>query len=157
YRHKLLRLVGEYLGCSRVSLWRFSGEGEAMSLICRSSFEAAGLDLASGAQLNRKQFKAYFDRVLQLGAFVCPDVRGEPVLEGLREPYLDPQDVRALLDVSFGVNGRQYGVICCEQFGQPRAWTQTDVNTLLRVSRLVSLQVARVLSDSTGEPHYSAD
>ena len=39
----------------------------------------------------------------------------DPALQAMREPYLVPNNVRSLLDAAFMLNGRAYGMVCCEE------------------------------------------
>lgn len=147
YHLAMLGLLRQGLGCSRVSLWRFDGSAPALRLVCRASLSATGEDELLGQALEQAQFHLYFAKLAREGVFACADTAREPALADLRESYLEPQDVRALVDVSFAVNGRLHGVFCCEQQGAERAWSRREIGLLLRFGRLVSLQLVRVLPE----------
>lgn len=151
YRLAMLNLLYRSLACSRVSLWRFDGQAPALRLVCRASISAAGEDELLGQTLAQAHFHRYFAKLAREGVFACADTAREPALAALRPAYLEPQDVRALMDVSFAVNGRLYGVLCCEQQGATRAWTRKELGLLLRFGRMVSLQVARVVPEELCE------
>lgn len=147
YHLAVLGLLRQRLACSRVSLWRFDGSAPALRLICRASLSEAGEDELLGQTLEQGQFQLYFAQLAREGVFACADTAQEPTLAALQAVYLQPQGVRALMDVSFAVNGRLYGVLCCEQQGVARAWTRREIGLLLRFGRMVSLQLVRVLPE----------
>lgn len=151
YRMAMLTLLREHLACSRVSLWRFDGHGAGLRLVCRGSVAEAGHGDLQGEVLSQAEFQAYFTELAREGVYACEDTWQAPVLAALRDAYLLPQDVRALMDVSFTVNGRLYGVLCCEQVGATRRWTRGEITTLLRFGRLVSLHVARAVPDELSQ------
>lgn len=141
YRLEVVALLRRRFACSRASLWRFANRSGALRLVCRASVGDDGT--LQGAELAHERCAAYFARITARGVFACEDTWAEPALAPLRPVYLDFHGVRALMDAGFDVNGRLYGVLCCEQLGGPRVWAQADRLELLRIARLVSLQVAR--------------
>lgn len=157
YRLAMLALLREQFDCSRTSLWRFSGQPGDLRLVCRASVGQGGDNALLGAELDQAQYGAYFAKLAREGVFACEDCEREPALAPLRAAYLDAQRVRALLDVSFDVNGRLYGVLCCEQAELPRAWRPAEIAALLRFGRMVSLQVARAIPDELRQAAFVAD
>lgn len=151
YRFAMLALLREHLACTRVSLWRFEGHGEQLRLVCRGSVAEPGQADLQGEVLSQAEFRTYFAELAREGVYACEDTFQSPVLAALRDSYLRPQDVRSLMDVSFTVNGRLYGVLCCEQVGLTRQWTRAEIATLLRFGRLVSLHVARAVPDELSQ------
>ena len=58
----------------------------------------------------------------------------------MREPYLVPNNVLSLLDAAFMVNGRAYGMVCCEETVAARDWRAGEVMALrAMVTRLALL------------------
>jgi GAF domain-containing protein len=149
YRLAVVDLLRRRFACSRASLWRLSARGGALRLVCRASAGDGGA--LQGSELAQAQCAPYFARITSQGVFACEDTWSEPALAPLRASYLDFQGVRALMDAGFDVNGRLYGVLCCEQLGAPRLWEQADRLELLRMARLISLQVARALPQELRE------
>ena len=123
-------LVLERIGCSRVCLWKFEGEDEALSLDCFAA-KAAGQPLeTSGRTLHLAEYRAYFNALIVRGTFVSVDSMNDPALLPMRTSYLQPINVLSTLDAAFILNGRAYGTVCCEQTDAIRHWRAGDVATL---------------------------
>ena len=64
----------------------------------------------------------------------------DPALQAMREAYLVPNNVRSLLDAAFMLNGRAYGMVCCEETVAARDWRAGEVMALrAMVTRLALL------------------
>ena len=63
----------------------------------------------------------------------------DPALQAMREPYLVPNNVRSLLDAAFMLNGRAYGMVCCEETAAPRDWRAGDVLALRAIVTRLAL------------------
>ena len=71
----------------------------------------------------------------------------DPKLKSMREQYLLPNGVLSMLDATFMVNGRAYGMVCCEQKGLPRRWRTDEVANL----RAIVAKLAHLMS-AAGDP-----
>ena len=118
------------LACSRVSLWRFDGEPGALSLLCFAAKVAGGEFERHETRLARSGYAAYFDALRRAGIYTSDDTLADPNLEPMRVDYLHPFGIVSMLDAAYMVNGRAYGVVCCEQTDAPRHWRQDEVTAL---------------------------
>ena len=124
---EVLQALMDRLQCSRVSLWGFELEGGQRALRC-VVFKRAHEDLKCDATLLREdQYRDYFAALIRTGVFVTDDMRREPALAAMRTPFLDANHIGALLDVAVTINGRAYGIVCCEQIPGPRHWLAEDI------------------------------
>lgn len=124
---EVLQTLMDRLQCSRVSLWGFELEGGQRALRC-VLFKRAHEDLKCDATLLREdQYRDYFAALIRTGVFVTDDMRREPALAAMRTPFLDANHIGALLDVAVTINGRAYGIVCCEQIPGPRHWLPEDI------------------------------
>lgn len=124
---EVLQALMDKLQCSRVSLWGFELEGGQRLLRC-VVFKLAREDLKCDATLlHEDQYRDYFAALIRTGVFVTDDMRNEPALVAMRMPYLDANHIGALLDVAVTINGRAYGIVCCEQIPGPRHWLPEDI------------------------------
>jgi GAF domain-containing protein len=130
--------VQQYFQCSRVSMWTFHGEPGLGVMRCIGGYTESGEHLAAGAELRQEQYRAYFQEIFSNGAYVCHDTALDPRLDGMREGYLRPLRVMALLDAVFAYNGRAQGLLCCEQVGAPRRWTNAELADLKRCASLIT-------------------
>ena len=124
---EVLQALMDRLQCSRVSLWGFELEGGQWALRC-VAFKLAHEDLKCDATLlHEDQYRDYFAGLIRTGVFVIDDMRKEPALAAMRTPFLDVNHIGALLDVAVTINGRAYGIVCCEQIPGPRHWLADDI------------------------------
>jgi GAF domain-containing protein len=142
-RSAVIDVIFDRLRCSRISLWRFDGHAGDRSLLCFASKAAgAGLDLTE-SRLREAEYSDYFAGLVNNGMFVSVDAMADPLLQPMRERYLVANDVRSLLDAAFLVNGRAYGMVCCEQTGSIRRWRANEIVALrAMVAKLALLMAA---------------
>ena len=135
------------LHCSRVSLWRFDGEPGNLSMLCFAAKEVGGeLDTVE-KRLELSEYRDYFDALIHQGAYVSNDTLHDPNLQGMRGNYLERHGVMAMLDAAFLVNGRVYGMACCEQIGSVRVWRADELTDLRAIVAKVTMLLA-----STNDP-----
>lgn len=139
--------------CSEVSVWRFTGPAGQSRLVCMAANSLAnGWCRNAYDDLLESQFADYFDELSRTRVVRSDDAWADPRLAGFRDT-LAARDVRALLDVSFAVNGHVYGVICCEQAGRTRTWTAAEAHWLRRFATALSTQIARTQGADQWELH----
>ena len=130
------------LRCSRVSLWRFDDEAGGRSLLCFAA-KAAGAELdVTERRLRESEYRDYFDGLVNTGMFVSVDAMADPLLQPMHERYLVANGVRSLLDAAFLVNGRAYGMVCCEQTDAIRRWRADEIAALRALIAKLALLMA---------------
>jgi GAF domain-containing protein len=130
--------IQQHFQCSRVSMWVFHGEPGVGVMRCTGSYAESGEHLPGGTDFRQDQYRAYFQEIFSAGAYVCHNTALDPRLDGMRETYLRPLRVTALLDAVFAYNGRAQGLLCCEQVGAPRRWTNSELADLKRCASLIT-------------------
>lgn len=143
FREAVTGHVLSHIACSEVSIWHFTGPAGQRRLVCvAANRRGEGLHGRPYADLYENQFRDYFEELSRRRIVRSDDAWADPRLAGFRDSLIE-RDVRSLLDVSFAVNGRVYGVICCEQMGQPRSWTPAEAHWLRQFATALSTQIAR--------------
>ena len=122
-----LQALIDRVRCSRVSLWGFDLEGGFKALRCVAVKLANRPLVPDATVLYEDQYRDYFTGLIQNGVFVANDTRCHPSLVEMRGAFLDSHRIGALLDVAVTINGRAYGIVCCEQIPGPRNWTADDI------------------------------
>jgi GAF domain-containing protein len=146
-RMAVIDIIMTRLQCSRVSLWRFDGEPGNLSMLCFAAKEVGGeLDTVE-KRLELSEYRDYFDALIHQGAYVSNDTLRDPHLQGMRGNYLERHGVMAMLDAAFLVNGRVYGMACCEQIGSVRVWRADELTDLRAIVAKVTMLLA-----STNDP-----
>jgi len=124
-------------GADRVSLWRFDDNFEFIeSLIC---YDVKEHSFTCGQKLNRADFGAYFNGILEQDVINAPEARTHPLTECFTESYFNPLDIYSLLDFILHENFSPTGIICCESVGKVTQWTSDNVKSLRRIANSSSM------------------
>lgn len=142
-RSGVIDIVMARIACARVRMWKFDGSEGGLTLLCFAAKSAGGeLDVIE-RRLVQDEYRDYFNALIDRGVFISADAMSDPALQPMRESYLPAYHVTALLDAAFMLNGRAYGMICCEERASTRAWSTGDVTALRAiVTRLALLMSA---------------
>lgn len=139
-RSAITQIIFERIRCSRVSLWRFDGEPGDLSLLCFASRAFGGELDTQERRLTAAEYRGYFNVLVGTGMYVAHDAQADPHLLPMRAHYLVPNNVLSMLDAAFMVNGRAYGMVCCEQTDAPRTWRAPELAAVRAiVSKLAML------------------
>jgi GAF domain-containing protein len=134
-------LIGA-VGCDRVSLWRFEAQPHERGLRCFVSKVAGQPSRHESTLLLEAQYREYFAALVANGMFVTADAMNEPALVAMRGAYLLANGIVALLDVPVLINGRAYGIVCCEKRGGRQHWSAHDTRvareTVVRAGLLIA-------------------
>ena len=146
-----LQALIEEVGCSRVSLWRFESQAGGRALRC-FVWKLAGLGSVPDATLlEENQYREYFSELVRSGVFVSNDAMADSRLRAMRGPYLQVHSISALLDIPITINGRSYGIVCCEQIRAQQLWTAKQVSAARATVTRAGLLVARELETRLSE------
>jgi GAF domain-containing protein len=143
YRRDLAAVLQQQFDCSRVGLWQLFGEEGGRVMRCLARHDKATGHSDGGEEIHEAHYRDYFAVLVSQGVYVAPDTWNDPVLQPMREPYLVPADVRSILDAAFTLNGRTFGVLCCEQLGTPRDWTTAEITLIKRCASMITVHTAR--------------
>jgi GAF domain-containing protein len=141
-RSAVMDIVLARIGCQRVSMWKFEGGPENLSLLGFAAKTADGeLDFTE-TRLAQSEYRDYFNALIERGTYVSSDAINAPALQPMRMSYLIPNNVLSLLDAAFLLNGRAYGMVCCEETKTRRDWRVGDVAAL----RAIVTRLALIMS-----------
>ena len=151
YYRSLARLLHGRFRPSRVSIWRLTKgkEPQRRVLECLADYDPAPLAAPTRASLSEEEFGPYLAVLASEGVYVCADALADPALVPMRASYLVPGAVGALMDAAISINGAIVGVVCCEQVGETRAWTQPEVTAMRRAISTVNVHLARLAADDS--------
>ena len=108
-RSAVLDVFLERILCSRVSIWRFDGEGEELTLLCFASKAAGGaFDSSNQERLSRDEYLHYFNRLVDSGICMSVDAMNDPALQPKRVRYLLPNHIVTLLPAAEAGVGRDH-------------------------------------------------
>lgn len=148
-RSAVLDVILDRMACARVSLWKFNGDGDGdgddPSLLCFASKGGGGALDTSERRLRRVEYRDYFNALIERGTYLSVDALNDAALQPMRESYLVPNKVRSMLDAAFLLNGRAYGMVCCEETNAQRHWRPSDIVAL----RAIVTKLAVMMSGQT--------
>ena len=134
------------LNISRASIWFLTDKHE---LECQVLFDVNEGKISRGMCLSATDFPSYFDAIEHHRILDANNALTDSRTLEFTEPYLKPLNIHAMLDASFRYEGKTEGVICFEQVGQPRLWSQHECNYAISISDLIAqLRIFYALKDS---------
>ncbi len=138
----ILRQSAHALNVSRASLWLFSNDQQKLK--CFSLFDAKQDHFHSGSEINSDSFPGYFQSLVTSRVIDADDAFNDPRTCDLKEIYLEPLDVRSLLDATIWDmrnEGNIQGVLCTEMVGQIRQWNSSEQSFVASIADLLSQRI----------------
>lgn len=130
------RDIVDDLGVSSGSVWFFDDYGSAIE--CAALYDARDARLLRGSRLREADTAPYFQALRRDSRVVADDALAHPATSCLRN-YLIQRDVRSLLDHVVRAEGRAMAVLCCEQGGRSRLWSEEDAAYLEQMAILLGV------------------
>ncbi|ADB62087.1 multi-sensor signal transduction histidine kinase [Haloterrigena turkmenica DSM 5511] len=117
--------AAEIVGATRVSVWLFDDGGDRLR--CVDRYDDRTDDHTGGTELVSADYPAYFEALRTHRSISAGDARTDPRTRELTADYLEPTGVESLLDATLRSEGDVIGVVCHEQVGRTREWTETEI------------------------------
>ena len=145
YYSELTRILYERFRPSRVNIWRLDRPRAHQERLLECVAEHSRTPATHQRDvLEEAEFLPYLDVLTRHGFYVSGDTLADAALAPMRESYLRPADVLALMDAALAVNGVVIGVVCCEEIGRTREWRQLEITALIRSVATVNVHLARL-------------
>lgn len=77
--------------------------------------------------LKRLNFPNYFDALDKEVVIVANDTFSDPITSEFTVGYLDVLNISSMLDAPIRINGKTVGVVCCENIGPIKTWTNDEI------------------------------
>ena len=132
------RVAATTLGVERVSIWLFVGKKRAIR--CFELYETKRDEHSEGAVLARQDYPAYFDALEHRRVIAADDARTHEATKEFCASYLEPLDIRSMLDAPIFREGEVIGVVCHETVGHKRHWTAEDSAFASSMADSIALQ-----------------
>jgi PAS domain S-box-containing protein len=113
------------VGCTFVSIWLFDDDGDHVR--CVDRYDSRTDDHTAGAELTATAYPAYFEALRTHRSISAVDARSDPRTQGLNANYLEPAGIESLLDATLRADGDVIGMVCHEQLGRRREWTDAEI------------------------------
>lgn len=121
--YEVARIVTAALDIDRFSVWCSADDSSAIRLYflyCRSTDS-----VSDGTILRKKDFPRYF-AALDGRTIAIEDTTTDVAASDLRDSYLAPLGIGALLDAPLYADGEAAGMVCHEHVGGARAWNREE-------------------------------
>ncbi len=145
FMQMLTRALVQENASSRAGIWFYHGELKDQ-LVCQTLYDTGDGQWIEGAVLLEDDHQPYFETIRETRVVVAPEARTHYATSCFNEGYQELLNIYSRLDVSIDVDGVQMGVLSCEQTGQPREWTQPD----LQYSQQAAVTIALALKKFGG-------
>jgi signal transduction histidine kinase len=141
----LAQLFGEVADLflvERIGYWRMAPDHSAIFQEVQFLRSTGRCQTEALPRLVARDYPGYFAALkTSSGVVVAPDVMRDERLREFREAYFKPLQIASMLDVPVHRAGQLYGVICYEQVGAKRRWTEDEVAAACSFAHLVALAV----------------
>lgn len=148
------------VSATRASVWM--SQGDESVLHCLSLYCSHNDTYEKGAVLEEKIFPSYFHALTVERVIDAHKATEDHRTCELTETYLNPLNIKSLLDATIRHRGKVIGVLCIEMMGEERHWTNEEQNFVASVADFVSQRVIaddltrsketyKALFDHTGE------
>ncbi len=121
-----------------VSVWRLVDNGK--KLRCLDYFDSRKKSHIAGLEISDEDYPSYFSAVMSERIIPADDVLNHPATSDLKESYLVPLGIGAMLDVIFEIAGKKVGVLCFEHIGSKRNWTSHEISFALSAAKMLALR-----------------
>ncbi|HEU4600657.1 MAG TPA: ATP-binding protein [Steroidobacteraceae bacterium] len=147
---QVAQIASDTLKVERVGAWILVDGGKALR--CRYLQQLSDRQIFHGAVLRSRDFPSYFDALSQQRTIAAHDALEATTTGELREAYLRPLGIGALIDAPIYLSGKVVGVVCHEHVGGPRAWDDTEA----AFAACVADNVARIYEEHERQNAQSA-
>jgi GAF domain-containing protein len=127
--------------CRRVTMWTVAGAPGQRVLQHLATFDAAHGAVVT-TPLEVEEGRKYFNALVGKGFCACADTFVDPVFAAIKQCFLEPRQIRALMSAYIGINGIPWGTITCLH-DEPRQWRPLEIAALKRFATEISIRHAR--------------
>jgi diguanylate cyclase (GGDEF)-like protein/PAS domain S-box-containing protein len=121
---RITRAGSAALDVGRVGVWLKEGQPPTLRL-CKL-FDRATEEYVEGLELDVAAHPAYFAALDAERVIVANDARSDPRTREFTASYLAPQDIGAMLEATLRIAGQTRGVLCFENVGTARCWSEDE-------------------------------
>lgn len=142
------RTLCRVVGCARAGVWVFADPPRNRRLRCLAMHDAPRGAMVHATDMLGEVDDSYFAALERDGWVDAADAWQHPATRGFRADYLEPLDVRSVLDVGISINGSLIGIFSCEQVGAVQPWTGRQLQLLRAIGPRAALSLLKAHSRS---------
>lgn len=122
------------LDIPRAGIWLSNANKSAIE--CKLLVDTFHQTEIENLSLKRVDYPHYFSQLDNERAIIANDAQTDSVTKEFVQVYLKPNDIRAMLDIPIRHKGKMIGIICLEQIGNIKQWSQDEVTFSAAISDL---------------------
>lgn len=130
----LCQKASEVMAIDRVGIWFFTIDKEAMY---EEMTYVVNAQATQGTILKKADYPIYFTHLYEERVVASDDTFIDPATSEFVDSYMQPLNVRALLDAPIFSDGEMIGIVCIEKKGETRLWDIQDKNFAASFSDLI--------------------
>lgn len=134
---QLIKTTAETLDVERCSIWLL--DSDKQTLVCRQLYTTSRQRYETGLSISAQDCPQYFASLVDGRGFAADRAQTDPRTVELRDSYLIPHNITAILDVPIRSEGDIIGVLCNEHIGPPRVWLADEQTFASSIGDLSSL------------------
>ncbi|HYW04145.1 MAG TPA: EAL domain-containing protein [Gammaproteobacteria bacterium] len=139
---EVCRAAAQAMQIPYVCIWELTGNGDQDELRCiAANRPAMPAFFRPGAVRRARSYPRYFEALRSERALAITDALSDRRTREFERDYLEPVEIRSILDAPIRVGGRIVGMIGHKHTGAPRAWTVDETDFCAQLAD----QVAQVL------------
>lgn len=138
YRLKaILSHCAEQLQVARVSIWKLNEAADKITceLLCQQQEQV----FERGAELFKSDYPKYFQSMAANRIINADDACADDRTSEFADSYLNPLDIKSMLDAPIFASGKLYGVVCIEHTKAGRRWDVAEMSYAAAIADTVSL------------------
>ncbi|MFN0111921.1 MAG: PAS domain S-box protein [Blastocatellia bacterium] len=136
---QITEVAAQALDLDRVSIWLY--DRDRTRIICQDLYERQLEEHSEGLELSASDFPAYFAALDENRSIAAHDAHSDPRTAEFSESYLTPLGIVSMLDAPIRILGNNVGVVCHEQIGTPRQWSQDEETFSASVADFVAVAI----------------
>jgi two-component sensor histidine kinase len=137
--HEILITAARALQVDRVNAWIY--DENLTEIRCIGNYEARQKTEKIQAPLPKIAFPNYFSLFETTKIIVTNDALNDLKIDELKEMYLEPNNIGALMDIPIRIEGKMIGVLCIEHTNSPKNWSVQEQLFGLVIAQIISLAI----------------
>lgn len=123
------------LAFERASVWFRDGD----VLACKDQFMVSLGKHSHTTFLSAGDYPEYFEALDREEVIQAENAHADPRTGGLKDAYLKPNGIGAMLDAPLRAQGKTVGVLCLEHVGGPREFHADEVNAAQHLASMITV------------------
>lgn len=135
---EVIHLATEGLNSDRVGYWEIvDGKLNCIDIVDRNE------KYSDTTSLGVVDFPEYIEAIQNKRSFISTDSLTTKDLEikKMFYDYLEPYDIKDILDVPLRIDGKIFGILCCSHRDKNRDWTENDISFAKSLADFLSIAI----------------